>query len=85
MPWISGVSNALAPGESRLAVDGGRIWYRVVGSGSATPAILLHGGPGYSSVYMRSLEALGAFAEQEDLELEARLTARGTTRSLTAP
>jgi len=51
---------ALAPGEDRLAVDGGRIWYRVVGSGNATPAILLHGGPGYSSFYMRSLEALGA-------------------------
>ena len=51
---------ALAPGEARLAVDGGRIWYRVVGSGSATPAILLHGGPGYSSFYMRSLEALSA-------------------------
>jgi proline iminopeptidase len=50
----------LPPGESRLPVDGGRIWYRVVGSGNATPAILLHGGPGYSSFYMRSLEALGA-------------------------
>ena len=51
---------ALPPGESRLAVDGGRVWYRVVGSGNATPAILLHGGPGYSSFYMRSLEALSA-------------------------
>jgi proline iminopeptidase len=50
----------LAPGEARLAVDGGRIWYRVVGSGTATPAILLHGGPGYASFYMRSLEAIGA-------------------------
>lgn len=53
-------ASPLAPGEARLAVDGGRIWYRVVGSGSATPAILLHGGPGYSSFYMRSMEALGA-------------------------
>jgi proline iminopeptidase len=51
---------ALAPGEAQLAVDGGRIWYRVVGSGNATPAILLHGGPGYSSFYMRSMEALSA-------------------------
>ena len=54
------VADALPPGEDRLAVDGGRIWYRVVGSGTATPAILLHGGPGYASFYMRSLEALGA-------------------------
>jgi len=52
--------NALPPGEARLAVDGGRIWYRVVGSGNATPVILLHGGPGYSSFYMRSLEGLSA-------------------------
>ena len=45
--------NALPPGEARLAVDGGHIWYRVVGSGNATPVILLHGGPGYSSFYRR--------------------------------
>lgn len=51
-------ADALPPGEARLAVDGGRIWYRLVGSGNATPVILLHGGPGYASFYMRSLEAL---------------------------
>ena len=45
--------------SSRLAVDGGEIWYRVVGTGSGTPVILLHGGPGYSSYYLKSLEALG--------------------------
>ena len=44
---------------SRLAVDGGEIWYRVVGTGAGTPVILLHGGPGYSSHYLKSLEALG--------------------------
>ena len=53
-------ADALPPGEARLAVDGGRIWYRVVGSGTATPAILLHGGPGFGSFYMKSLEALSA-------------------------
>lgn len=53
-------AEALPPGEARLPVDGGRIWYRTVGSGNATPAILLHGGPGYASYYMKSLEALGA-------------------------
>ncbi|HET7039772.1 MAG TPA: proline iminopeptidase-family hydrolase [Gemmatimonadales bacterium] len=43
---------------SRLAVRGGEIWYRVVGGGATTPVVLLHGGPGISSVYLRSLEAL---------------------------
>ena len=44
---------------SRLPVPGGQIWYRVVGGGSGTPVILLHGGPGNPSVYLKSLEALG--------------------------
>lgn len=44
---------------SFLAVPGGRIWYRVVGKGNGTPLILLHGGPGNPSVYLKSLEALG--------------------------
>ena len=52
-------ATALPTGESRLAVDGGRIWYKVSGTGTATPVILLHGGPGFSSFYMKSLEALG--------------------------
>lgn len=50
---------ALPAGESYLAVDGGRIWYKVSGGGTGTPAILLHGGPGFGSFYMKPLEALG--------------------------
>src|SRR6266852_9227815 len=49
----------LSPGEAMLAVDGGRIWYRISGTGHGTPVILLHGGPGYSSFYMKPFEALG--------------------------
>ena len=56
----STVAGTLPAGEARLAVDGGRIWYKVSGSGNATPAILLHGGPGYASFYMKSQEALSA-------------------------
>jgi proline iminopeptidase len=44
---------------SRLAVPGGRIWYRLTGTGAGTPVVLLHGGPGNPSVYLKSLEALG--------------------------
>jgi proline iminopeptidase len=53
-------SHALLPGENYLAVDGGRIWYRIVGDGTATPAILLHGGPGFGSYYMKALESLAS-------------------------
>ena len=50
---------ALGPGEAYLAVPDGRIWYKKTGTGSGTPVILLHGGPGYNSFYLKPLEALG--------------------------
>ncbi len=50
---------ALGPGESRLAVNDGEIWYRKSGGGPGTPVIFVHGGPGFSSYYLKSLEALG--------------------------
>ncbi len=49
----------LSPGEAMLAVDGGRIWYRISGTGHGTPVILLHGGPGFSSFYLKPFEDLG--------------------------
>lgn len=50
---------ALGPGEVMLPVDGGKIWYKKSGTGTGTPVILVHGGPGFSSYYLKSLEALG--------------------------
>jgi proline iminopeptidase len=53
-------ASAPAAGDGeKLAVDGGTIWYKVSGSGQGTPVILLHGGPGFSSYYLKPLEALG--------------------------
>ena len=51
---------ALAPGEGKLPVDGGEIWYKVSGSGEGIPLVLLHGGPGYSSFYLKPFEELAA-------------------------
>jgi len=53
------MTTAAITDSSRLAVDGGEIWYRVTGTGSGIPVMLLHGGPGFSSYYLKSLEALG--------------------------
>ena len=44
--------------EGYIAVTGGKVWYKIVGSGSATPLLLLHGGPGASSRYLNSLAQL---------------------------
>jgi len=50
---------ALEPGEGMLEVTGGNVWYRVAGEGTGTPVILLHGGPGAPSYYLKPLLALG--------------------------
>jgi len=44
--------------EGFVDVEGGRVWYRIVGSGPKTPILLLHGGPGFPSYYLDTLEAL---------------------------
>jgi proline iminopeptidase len=46
-------------GEGRLAVPGGHIWYTVSGTAGPAPVVLLHGGPGFSSYYLRAFEDLG--------------------------
>lgn len=49
----------LPPGEAFLPVADGRVWYHKVGTGPGIPVILLHGGPGYSSYYLKLFEKLG--------------------------
>ena len=53
-------ATALPPGEHRATVADGSIWYKVSGTGTGAPVILLHGGPGYNSFYLKPLEALGS-------------------------
>lgn len=50
---------SLTPGDGRLAVEGGTIFYRVIGTGQGIPVVLLHGGPGYTGHYLEPLGALG--------------------------
>ncbi len=50
----------LQPHEGYVTVPGGRVWYKVVGSGPGTPLLVLHGGPGATSHYLEPLSSLGA-------------------------
>ena len=45
--------------EGRLAVHGGSIWYKISGTAKGTPLVLLHGGPGFSTFYLKPFEDLG--------------------------
>lgn len=53
-----GRPRGLTPREGYVAVPGGRVWYRIVGSGTRTPLLVLHGGPGVPSTYLKPLAAL---------------------------
>lgn len=51
-------ANTFASAEGFVPVTGGSVWYRIVGAGSKTPLLLLHGGPGVPSHYLEKLTAL---------------------------
>ncbi len=44
--------------EGFVSVTGGRVWYRTVGAHDGVPLLLIHGGPGAGSEYLKPLEAL---------------------------
>ena len=44
--------------EGFIPVEGGNIWYKVIGEPKNIPLILLHGGPGYPHDYLEPLEDL---------------------------
>jgi proline iminopeptidase len=52
--------DTLTEREGFVEVTGGKVWYRIVGSGRATPVVVLHGGPGAASDYLKPLEQLAA-------------------------
>ncbi len=53
-----GQTDSLSAGEGFVEVTGGKVWYKIVGSGTGIPLLMLHGGYGVSSIYLRPLEAL---------------------------
>jgi proline iminopeptidase len=45
------------PGEGFVDVTGGKVWYKIVGSGTETPLLVIHGAC-VSSTYLKPLEAI---------------------------
>ena len=67
VPWVvatlalsacGGRDAGLSPEEGYVQVPGGRVWYRIEGSGTAMPLLVLHGGPGATHHYLKPLGAL---------------------------
>lgn len=48
-----------APATGFIAVEGGRVAYEIHGTGTRTPLLVLHGGPGIPHDYLQNLEQLG--------------------------
>lgn len=49
---------SLQPGGDYVDIQGGKVWYGVMGAGDATPLLCLHGGPGGTSKSFLSLAKL---------------------------
>jgi proline iminopeptidase len=52
-------AGSLSPREGMLAVPGGRVWYRIAGTGPGTPLLVIHGGPGGTSCRLQEYRRLG--------------------------
>lgn len=50
---------SLSVGEGYIKVDGGKVWYQATGKSNKIPILVLHGGPGFPSYYLKPLKALG--------------------------
>lgn len=50
---------ALTPQQGYVTVKGGKVWYRVFGTGTKTPVMMLHGGPGGTGRSFYQFAAIG--------------------------
>ncbi len=51
-------SQSLSPKEGYINVTGGKVWYKIIGSGDKTPLFLLHGRPRVPSYYLNPMASL---------------------------
>lgn len=58
VPLIACASAQVARREGFIPVEGGRVWYQVVGGGSSTPLLVVHGGAGLNHFYLKPMARL---------------------------
>ncbi len=58
-PSAAAVHVLAKPSSGFVPVEGGRVWYQVVGHGTGVPLLVLHGGPGVPHDYLDNLGELG--------------------------
>lgn len=59
VPSASALAVLERPATGFVPVEGGKVWYEVHGSGTRTPLLVLHGGPGVPHDYLANLAELG--------------------------
>jgi len=57
-----GCKKSLRPSEGFVKVEGGKIWYKIVGEGKGIPLLIIHGGPGSRSC--GSIQGYSRLADQ---------------------
>src|SRR5262249_40945583 len=59
LPHVHYTGETAMATEGVIAVEGGRVWYRIAGEArTGVPLLTLHGGPGYPHDYLEPLEGL---------------------------
>lgn len=84
---LTACNKPLQPQEGYVEVTGGKIWYKVIGSGSGKPLLVMHGGPGGRSC--GSIAAYQALANERPIiffdQLESGMSDHPQDTSLWKP
>lgn len=84
---FTGCEKKLQPQEGYVEVTGGKIWYKVIGSGPGKPLMVMHGGPGGRSC--SSIEAYQVLAGSRPIiffdQLESGMSDHPNDTSLWKP
>ncbi len=59
------IGQSLSPREGYVQVEGGKVWYKIIGTGAGTPLLYIHGGPG--STHCPIIDAYSLISDQRPM------------------